>query len=97
MPIPGPEWVHYEDWTKNVKVDLKALREYAQAVYKDAENYVAGLTDSDLDKPLDMTNAGLGQKTFAWGITNLVIGHLHDMTGEVSVLKGIQGLKGYPF
>jgi hypothetical protein len=97
MPQPGPEWAHYEDWTRNVKVNLKELREYAQAVYTAAENYIAGLTDEDLEKPIDLTHVGQGQRTVAWIISTLLIGHLHDMTGEVSVLKGIQGLKGYPF
>ena len=97
MPQPGPEWAHYNEWTKDVKVNLRELREYAQAVYAASEAYIAGLTDEDLDKSIDFTNVGMGQKTLAWAIGTLVIGHLHDMTGEVSVLKGIQGLKGYPF
>jgi hypothetical protein len=27
----------------------------------------------------------------------LVAGHLNNMAGELSCLKGLQGLKGYPF
>src|SRR5919198_5378561 len=32
MPMPGPEWAKYPAWTRSVKVDLPALRAYAQAV-----------------------------------------------------------------
>jgi hypothetical protein len=30
-------------------------------------------------------------------LANLVIGHLNNLTGEISALKGAQGLRGYPF
>src|SRR2546423_6952399 len=33
MPSPGPDWAHYPDWTRSVRIDLEALRGYAQAVY----------------------------------------------------------------
>ena len=96
MPMPGPEWVHYRDWTKDVKINLQELHKYAQAVFGASEDYISELTDEDLEKPIDMTIIGIGQKTLAWMIGILLIGHIHDMTGEISVLKGIQGLKGYP-
>ncbi len=32
-----------------------------------------------------------------WVLNSLVVGHLNNMAGEISVLKGLQGSKGYPF
>lgn len=96
MPMPGPEWAHYNDWTHSVEVDMPKFREYAQAVYIATDEYLASLNDKDLENPVDMTQVGLGQKTLAWALSTLLVGHIHDMTGEISVLKGIQGLKGYP-
>ena len=96
MPMPGPQWAHYNDWTQTVKIDLPKFREYAQAVYAATDDYLAILSDKDLENPVDMTQVGLGQKTLGWALSTLLVGHIHDMTGEISVLKGILGLKGYP-
>ena len=46
---------------------------------------------------MDLSGAGLGQHTLASAIALLVANHLGTETGEISVLKGIQGAKGYPF
>ena len=43
MPMPGPEWVHYFDWTRKAHADLPRLREYAQAVYANTNEYLASL------------------------------------------------------
>lgn len=46
--------------------------------------------------PLDLSAAGLGQHTLATAIGLLVGNHIGTETGEISVLKGIQGARGYP-
>ena len=97
MPTPGPEWVNYGPWTRRVKVDLQALRQYAQAVAAETDAWIASLGDADLDRPVDLSGAGLGQHTLGSAIALLVANHLGTETGEISVLKGIQGAKGYPF
>ncbi|HEX9059757.1 MAG TPA: hypothetical protein VF941_06235 [Clostridia bacterium] len=61
------------------------------------EAYVASLTDEDLEKDVDMSSFGMETKKVYDFIANLISGHLYPITGEISVLKGIQGLKGYPF
>ena len=96
MPMPGPDWPSYGPWTRRVKVDLAALRSYAQAVAEETDSWLAGLSESDLDRPLDLTGAGLGQHTLGSAIALLVANHLGTETGEISVLKGIQGARGYP-
>ncbi len=79
------------------KVDLSALRRYAQAVYAASDDYVGSLKDADLDRTRDMSNVGYGTPTVAWIVSHLVMGHVRDVMGEISALKGVQGLKGYPF
>jgi len=97
MPTPGPEWVNYPAWTRRVKIDLAALREYAQAVAAETDTWIASLNESDLDRELDLSGAGLGQHTLGTAIALLIGNHLGTETGEISVLKGIQGARGYPF
>ena len=85
------------EWARQLKVDLPALRQYAQAVYRNAENCLQSLPESELDRELDLSGVGLGKRTLNWVIHALLIAHLNNMAGEISVLKGIQGGKGYPF
>jgi DinB superfamily len=96
MPVPGPEWENYGPWTRRVKVDLPALRAYAQAVADETDTWLAALAEAELDRPLDLTGAGLGQHTLASAIALLVANHIGTETGEIAVLKGIQGARGYP-
>jgi DinB superfamily len=96
MPSPGPEWVNYPAWTRRVKVDLAALRQYAQAVAAETDAWIAGLSDQELDRPVDLSGAGLGQHTLGSAIALIVANHLGTETGEISALKGLQGARGYP-
>ena len=64
---------------------------------KKSEEYVASLSDTDLDQEIDMSMFGMGNKKLSSFLGGLVIGHTRDIMGEISVLKGIQGLRGYPF
>lgn len=92
------EWqVAYPKWLKEVRLDIKQFREYAKAVFAESENYVASLTDADLEKDVDMSAFGMGSRKTYDFIANLISGHAYPIMGEISVLKGIQGLKGYPF
>jgi DinB superfamily len=97
MPSPGPEWVNYPAWTRRVRIDLEALRQYAQAVAAETDTWISSLSDADLDRPLDLSAAGLGQHTLGTAIALLVGNHIGTETGEIAVLKGIQGARGYPF
>ena len=96
MPMPGPGWADYGPWTRRVKIDLGALRAYAQAVADQTDSWLAGLTEADLDRPLDLSGIGFGQHTLATAVALLVANHLGTETGEIAVLKGIQGARGYP-
>jgi hypothetical protein len=97
MPMPGPEWSKYAAWTRSVKIDLDALREYGRAVAAATDDWLSGLSDEELDRPMDLSGVGLGQHTLGSAIGLLIVNHLGTETGEIAVLKGIQGARGYPF
>jgi hypothetical protein len=53
------------------------------------------MTDDELSRPVDMSEVGMGQQTVASVIgLALLNGALH--CGEISCLKVLQGLVGYP-
>jgi hypothetical protein len=84
------------EWARRVRIDLPTTRGYAQSVHAATDTYQATLTDEDLARVLDLTSFGLGQMTVGTVLNRMVLGHIDNMTGEISVLKGLQGAKGYP-
>ncbi|MFL5734280.1 MAG: DinB family protein [Chloroflexia bacterium] len=97
MPSTGEEWHDYAGWTRRVRVDIPAVREYARAVYAASDQYVASLTPEDLDRLIDLSGEGTGSVTLGWILSRQVAGHADNIAGEISCLKGLQGLQGYPF
>ena len=99
MPMPGtPDWGDaYAAWGRRVQVDLPAVKSYGADVYVATDAYLATLSDADLERDLDLSAVGFGQQKLGWMLNLLLINHVGTETGEISVLKGIQGAKGYPF
>jgi hypothetical protein len=95
--IAEPQFQLTFDWARGLKPNLVALREYAQAVYAETDKYLSTLSASDLERSLDLSGQGLGQRTLGWCLAALIVAHLNNMAGEISCLKGAQGAKGYPF
>lgn len=95
--ISDPQWAATFEWARSVTVDLPALHAYAAAVAAASEAYVTGLSETDLDREVDLTRIGLGRQSVGWVLNALLIGHINNMAGEISALKGLQGAKGYPF
>lgn len=96
IPLPSQaEWDKHDAWARSVKVDLVKLKEFAQKVYQATDAYFASLKEEDLDKEMDL--GGMGKQTVEFVISNFVILHIANLTGEVSAAKGFQGKKGYPF
>ena len=92
LPPQQPPW---DVWGRKVHADLAAVHAYGMAVTAASEAYVATLDDAALAKPLDLSMIGQGMQTVGFLLSGLVLNvHLH--TGEVSCLKGLQGLQGYP-
>ncbi len=88
----GVDWSQYPAWTQRVRFDLAQIRAYATQVYANTDYYLASLTEADLDKPNPFF-----QNTLAHFISRALIGHVDNLTGEISAVKGVQGLQGYPF
>jgi hypothetical protein len=97
MPGYGPEWKNYYAWTRKVKINLGELRKYAKEVYKQTEAYLDSITDDDLAKEMDFSDFGFGKVNAAWVLSTFITEHTGNITGEIAVLKGIQGAKGYQF
>ena len=96
-PPPMPDQGDWDQWARKVKVDVGALRQYAQAVYQNTDQYLASLDDAALDKEIDLSAFHLGKQTVGWFLGNILLSHVHHHCGEISCLKGVQGTKGYPF
>jgi hypothetical protein len=92
-PMEG-DWI---GWAHTVQVDLDTLRQYAHAAYAAVDEQLAGLGDEDLETQIDMTPVGLGQQTLGSFLGNLLVLNAAAHTGEISAVKGLQGLQGYPF
>jgi hypothetical protein len=86
MPQGGME----PDWA--VTLDIKLFRQYAAAVYEATDEYLATVSDADLDRIVDPGFAPpMPVRSF---IANLLAWHVATHQGEISALKGIQGLNG---
>ena len=85
------------EWARQVQVDVPKLRTYAQAVHNATEEYVQSLKPDDLARMVDVSNLGLGELSVGHILSRFVAGHVDNMCGEISCLKGLQGGKGYPF
>lgn len=85
------------EWARGLAFDREQALTYAAAVEAATDAYLATLGDDDLDREIDLSASGWGKSLLYEMINGWVIGHLNNMTGEISCLKGLQGLKGYPF
>ncbi len=85
------------EWASSVEVDLAALHAYAEEVYAATDAYLAGLSPADLDSIVDLSDLGFGSWPLGAFILTFLFGHLHDIMGEIAAVKGIMGLKGFPF
>jgi len=92
MPEPGG---FTPDWARTVRMKLPVFREYATVVYAATDAYLAGLSDSGLDRKVQ--TGFVGEQTVGYVISNILGWHAAQHTGEIAALKGVQGLKGLPF
>ena len=90
-PPMGGDWTK---WGTNVKVDLSALHSYANAVFAEIDSYLGSITDEDLQEKKDF--GGAGEQTIEWAF-NIIMLNTYSHVGEISAIKGMNGLKGYPF
>ena len=79
---------------EGLRVDLQALHDYARATAQTLQSWVASLAPEDLERmiPTPVGDLNLGQV-----LEIFIISHINAHCGEISALKGCQGLKGYPW
>ena len=78
-------------------IDLAGLRSYAKEVYAATDACLMSLTDADLARAVDLSALGLGQMPVKQLLLRALLGNALTHCGEISCLKGLQGVKGYPF
>jgi len=91
MPPLGP----WGDWAKSVQVDAKEAMAYADAVFTATEAFVGGLDDATIESEIDLSSVNFGKMPVYSALTILLLNNFSH-TGEISVIKGLQGLQGYP-
>ena len=82
------------DWGRTVQVDLETLHGYAKQVMETVTENMQGMSDDALGQMIK-SQGGLEMPAAAW--IGIAINNTCWHTGEIAALKGIQGLKGYPF
>ena len=93
LDIPGA--FQNQDWTQSgVKYDMGAFREYPQTVYAQTDDYLANVSDETLDSEVE---AGGGKMPLSRWVGAVGLWHVMSHQGEISPVKGAQGLKGLPF
>jgi hypothetical protein len=99
MPMPGGAGHGGDlgDWYRTVQVDLAACRDYAKAVAQASTEFVTSADDEALARPIDMSFVGQGSVPASGVFNTFVIGHLNNLCGEIAAVKGVFGLRGYPF
>ena len=83
-----------EIWGSDATISLDVMQAYAEAIKGPMLEYVDTLSDEDLDREIDTRFAGT--QTIAW-VLQLAGSHTIGHAGEISAVKGTQGLKGLPF
>lgn len=78
------------DWTINYDLDL--FRQYARDVYKTTYDYLETVSDDELGRVIEPGFAPpMPVRSF---IADLLAWHVATHQGEISALKGVQGLEG---
>jgi hypothetical protein len=83
-----------ELWNFEGTIPMAAIAEYSKDAQKAALDYVATLSDADLDREID--TQFFGKKSVAW-LIQLAGTHAVGHAGDMAAVKGMQGLKGLPF
>jgi hypothetical protein len=80
-----------------VQVDLAGCRDYAKAVSEASVEFITSADDQTLARPIDMSFIGQGSLPLSSVFATFVVGHVNNLCGEIAAIKGVHGLRGYPF
>lgn len=95
--LPDMQGGDNDGWDQRVTLDLEQGQQYAEAVFNQSTAYLASISSDDLDRTIDLTAFGMTDAEPISTVLNMILANNHWHTGEVSTIKGIQGLQGYPF
>ena len=93
LDVPGTDMAA---WATRVTLDLELGRDYAQAVHDEALDYISTLRPRDINRTVDPSVFGLPPQPLGTFLHHM-IADTHWHTGEIAAIKGVQGLRGYPF
>jgi hypothetical protein len=88
-----------------LRLDIPTFREYAQAVFAASETCIKGLSEADIRREVDIPHVFQAEGRWTWEnrpttldrtVSDMVILHTVEHVGEISALKGVQGLRGGP-
>jgi hypothetical protein len=96
MPPPPSDGEPWDAWARRVRIDLPAMRQYAQAVYAASDECLASLTPEALTRIVDLSAFHLGPENVGNFLGSITAAHVRDHCGEISCLKGLQGTRGFP-
>jgi hypothetical protein len=96
LPLENPDDPYWEvrNMREGLRVDLPALHDYARATAHTLLSWVASLTPEDLERTI---STPIGDLNLGQILELFIIAHINNHSGEISALKGCQGLKGYPW
>ena len=96
LPPENPEDPYWEVRAVRggLRVNLAALHDYAQATKQTLLSWVASLAPEDLER---LIPTPIGEFNMDQLLESFIIGHINNHSGEISALKGCQGIKGYPW
>ncbi len=96
LPPENPEDPYWDVRVvrEDLRVDLPALHDYARATAQALKDWVASLTLEDLERTIPTP---IGELNLGQFLELGVIWNINAHCGEISALKGCQGLKGYPW
>jgi hypothetical protein len=96
LPPENPEdpyWV-VRAIRAGLRLDLPALHDYARATAQTLLGWVACLTPQDLEQ---MISTPIGELNLGQVLESFIVCHINNHSGEISALRGCQGLTGYPW
>lgn len=97
MPLPGMVEGNLKDWYDSVVVEMDQCRVYGQAVCAASDAFLEAASPEVLNRSMDMSFAGMGTLPLAIVFGIFVLGHVNNLVGEISAVKGFNGMQGYPY
>ena len=80
-----------DDAARVAQIPVEQALAYGEQVMASASEYVAGLTDGELDRPTDPNSP---RRTVAITLRSFLLAHGWWHLGEIKYLKGLQGMPG---